>query len=54
MVSERSRHLYQAAAGGALLLGGLLLLGSGWMPLWFGSTITVVGASLLLWGRASS
>src|SRR5690348_9958249 len=33
MVRERNRHLYQASAGGALLLGGLLLLGSGWMPL---------------------
>ena len=52
--SERNRHLYQASAGGALLLGGLLLLGSGWTPLWLGSVIAVAGLGLLLGGRAAS
>src|SRR5215469_5528848 len=54
MASERNRHLYQAAAGGALLLGGLALLGLGGTPVWIDLVIVVGGGGLLLWGRAVS
>jgi ubiquinone biosynthesis protein len=51
---ERHRHLYQAAAGGALLLGGLVLLGFGAAPAWLAAVPAVAGAVLLLWGRQSA
>jgi ubiquinone biosynthesis protein len=51
---ERHRHLYQAAAGGALLLGGLVLLGFGTNPPWLAAVPAVAGAILLLWGRQSA
>ncbi|HLW73963.1 MAG TPA: ubiquinone biosynthesis regulatory protein kinase UbiB [Gammaproteobacteria bacterium] len=51
---ERHRHQYQAVAGGALLLGGLVLLGLGTTPLWLAAAPAVAGAVLLLWGRQSA
>ena len=52
--AERNRHLYQAAAGGSLLLGGLALLGLGTSPLWLAALPAAAGAGLLLWGRLSN
>ena len=51
---ERHRHLYQAAAGSALLLGGLVLLGFGTTPQWLAAVPAVAGAVLLLWGRQNA
>ena len=53
-LAERNRHLYMAAAGGALLLGGLLLLGTGALPAWLAAALAAAGGSLLLWGRLNS
>ncbi|HEY3645477.1 MAG TPA: ubiquinone biosynthesis regulatory protein kinase UbiB, partial [Gammaproteobacteria bacterium] len=49
-IALASRHRYRAAAGGALLLGGLVLvcLGDRWPGL--GWLVTLAGATLLLWG----
>ncbi|HSN18251.1 MAG TPA: ubiquinone biosynthesis regulatory protein kinase UbiB [Gammaproteobacteria bacterium] len=43
------RHRYRAAAGGALLLGGLVLF-SVYEPGWWGLVLAAVGALLLVWG----
>ncbi|MGE5626196.1 MAG: ubiquinone biosynthesis regulatory protein kinase UbiB [Bacillota bacterium] len=48
---ELRRHVYQAAAGGALLLGGLVMLGFGTTPVWVDVAIAVGGVALLFWGR---
>ena len=53
-LAERNQHLYRAAAGAALLLGGLLLLGMGELPTWLAAALAAAGGSLLLWGRLSS
>ena len=47
----RNRHLYQATTGGALLLGGLWLLGLGSVPVWTAVLLAALGGALLLWGR---
>ena len=45
-----SRHRYRAAAGGSLLLGGLVLMGLGTEPGWPGYVAALLGGVLLLWG----
>jgi ubiquinone biosynthesis protein len=50
-LAARNRHLYRAAAGAALLLGGILLLGLSDLPLWTGAVLGAFGAVTLLWGR---
>ena len=50
-LAARNRHLYRAAAGAALLLGGILLLGLSVLPLWTGAVLGAFGAVTLLWGR---
>jgi hypothetical protein len=44
------RHRYRAAAGGALLLGGLVLVCFGDYASWSGWVLSAVGAAMLLWG----
>jgi ubiquinone biosynthesis protein len=53
-LAARNPHLYRAAAGAALLLGGLVLFGTGGLSLWLAGAITALGAGLLLWGRLTS
>ncbi|HEV2331597.1 MAG TPA: ubiquinone biosynthesis regulatory protein kinase UbiB [Gammaproteobacteria bacterium] len=53
-LAARNRHLYRAAAGAALLLGGILLLGLSDLPLWTGTACAALGAVTLLWGRLDS
>ncbi|HET7176907.1 MAG TPA: ubiquinone biosynthesis regulatory protein kinase UbiB [Gammaproteobacteria bacterium] len=53
-LAARNRHLYRAAAGAALLLGGILLLGLSDLPLWTGAALAALGAVSLLWGRLDS
>jgi len=50
-LATRNRHLYRAAAGAALLLGGILLLGLSELPHWTGVTLAALGAATLIWGR---
>lgn len=50
-LAARNRHLYRAATGAALLLGGILLLGLSDLPLWTGAALAVLGTVTLLWGR---
>src|SRR5215469_11046304 len=50
-LAARNRHLYRAAAGATLLLGGILLLGLSDLPLWTGAALAALGAVTLLWGR---
>ena len=50
-LAARNRHLYRAAAGAALLLGGILLLGLSELPHWTGVTLAALGAATLIWGR---
>jgi ubiquinone biosynthesis protein len=47
------RHRYRAAAGGALLLGGLVLLAFGDQSGWIGVALAAVGGALLVWGLIS-
>jgi len=47
------RHRYRAAGGGALLLGGLVLLAFGDQSGWIGVVLAAVGGTLLLWGLIS-
>ena len=51
---QRIRHLYHAAAGGALIVSGALLLGIGHVPAWFAVLMAVVGGVILVWGRLRS
>jgi ubiquinone biosynthesis protein len=44
------RHRYRAATGGALLLGGLVLVAFGDTTSWLGWMLSLVGAAMLLWG----
>jgi len=44
------RHRYRAAAGGALLLGGLVLVCFGDYASWLGWMLSALGAAMLLWG----
>jgi len=53
-LANRNQHLYRGLAGGALLLGGLLLLGMGELPAWVAALVTAAGAGLLAWGWFSS
>ena len=53
-ITARNQHLYRAAAGGALLVGGILLLGLGELSTWITVTLAVAGGGLLLWGRLNS
>ncbi len=54
VLRQRIRHLYHAAAGGALIVSGALLLGIGHVPAWFAVLIAVVGGVILVWGRLRS
>ncbi len=51
---QRIRHLYHAAAGGALIVSGALLLGIGHVPAWFAVLMAAVGGVILVWGRLRS
>ncbi|MDE2196832.1 MAG: ubiquinone biosynthesis regulatory protein kinase UbiB [Gammaproteobacteria bacterium] len=51
---QRNRHLYRAAAGGALMVSGALLLSLGHVPDWFAALVALAGGGLLLWGRLQS
>ena len=51
---QRIRHLYHAAAGGALIVSGALLLGIGHVPGWFAVLMAAVGGAILVWGRLRS
>ncbi len=51
---QRIRHLYHAAAGGALIVSGALLLGIGHVPGWFAVLMAAVGGVILVWGRLRS
>ncbi len=53
-LAARNTHLYRAAAGTALLLGGILLLGMGGLSLWLATALAVAGGGLLLWGLFNS
>ena len=53
-LNARNQHLYRAAAGAALLLGGILLLGMGDLSTWIAVALAVAGGGLLLWGRLNS
>ena len=53
-LAARDRHLYRGLTGGALLLGGLLLLGLGDLPAWASGLMAAVGAGLLAWGWVNS
>ncbi len=53
-ITARNQHLYRAAAGGALLLGGILLLGMGDLSTWIAVALAIAGGGLLLWGRLNS
>jgi ubiquinone biosynthesis protein len=44
------RHRYRAAMGAALLLGGLVLVAFDDTASWLGWTLSLVGATMLLWG----
>jgi ubiquinone biosynthesis protein len=48
------RHRYRAAAGGTLLLGGLVLLAVSDQTPWLGGALSLVGGVILLWGYVSS
>ena len=52
--AARNQHLYRAAAGAALLLGGILLLGMGDLSPWLAAALSAAGGGLLLWGRLNS
>jgi ubiquinone biosynthesis protein len=45
-----ARHRYRAVAGGALLLGGVVLLTFGDQAPWLGWALSALGAAFLLWG----
>ncbi len=51
---QRIRHLYHAAAGGALIVSGALLLGIGHVPDWFAVLTAAAGGAILVWGRLRS
>lgn len=51
---QRIRHLYHAAAGGALIVSGALLLGIGHVPDWFAVLTAAAGGAILVWGRLKS
>ncbi len=51
---QRIRHLYHAAAGGALIVSGALLLGIGHLPDWFAVLTAAAGGAILVWGRLRS
>ena len=53
-LAARNQHLYRAAAGAALLLGGILLLGMGDLSPWLAAALSAAGGGLLLWGRLNS
>jgi len=53
-LGARNQHLYRAAAGSALLLGGILLLGMGDLSTWLAAALVAAGGGLLLWGRLNS
>ncbi|HEY1774115.1 MAG TPA: ubiquinone biosynthesis regulatory protein kinase UbiB [Gammaproteobacteria bacterium] len=44
------RHRYRAATGGALLLGGLVLVAFGDSASWLGWLLAAIGAAMLFWG----
>ncbi|HEY4128462.1 MAG TPA: AarF/UbiB family protein, partial [Gammaproteobacteria bacterium] len=47
------RHRYRAATGGALLLGGLVLVAFGDSASWLGWLLAALGAAMLFWGFLS-
>jgi ubiquinone biosynthesis protein len=51
---QRNRHLYRAAAGGALLVSGAMLLGLGHTPDWVAILVAASGGAILLWGWLKS
>ena len=51
---QRNRHLYRAAAGGALLVSGAMLLGLGHTPDWVAILVAASGGAILLWGWIKS
>ncbi|HEV7165482.1 MAG TPA: ubiquinone biosynthesis regulatory protein kinase UbiB [Gammaproteobacteria bacterium] len=53
-LAARNQHLYRAAAGAALLLGGILLLGMGDLSPWLAAALSAAGGGLLLLGRLNS
>ena len=48
---HRVRHVYHAAAGGALVISGALLLGRPGVPLWAACVVAGVGFVILIWGH---
>ncbi len=52
--TSRNRHRYRAAGGGSLLLGGILLLGLGQVPLWSSLALAALGGAVLFWGRSQA
>ncbi|HEX6550240.1 MAG TPA: ubiquinone biosynthesis regulatory protein kinase UbiB [Gammaproteobacteria bacterium] len=50
----RNQHLYRAAAGGALIIGGALLLAMHASPSWLPTLVGVAGIAVLIWGWLKS
>ncbi len=47
---QRTRHLYQSAAGAALIISGTMILVVHAAPLWLSLTVAGLGVAALIWG----